>query len=405
VSDRVRIFDTTLRDGEQAPGINLTPEDKVAIAQQLERLGVDVVEAGFPAASNGEFTCVQMVAGQLRRATVAGLARAVAADVDRASVALRKARHPRLHVFIATSKIHMERKLRMSHAEVLAAVGASVARAREAVPDVEFSAEDASRSDPQFLAEVYATAVQAGATTCNVPDTVGYALPDDFARLIGWLRGEVADEERVIWSVHCHDDLGLAVGCSLAGLLAGARQVETAVNGIGERAGNCALEEIVMTLRTHGPRIGLETVINTTEIGPTAALVSRRTGYPIPRNKAVVGANAFAHESGIHQHGVLADRRTYEHLDAAAIGVAGSRLVLGKHSGRHAFEAAMHRLGHDLGPAQMRRAFTEFKAMADQQGKISDADLMTIASLAQPVRGNAAQGQLATPVSPSDTVT
>jgi 2-isopropylmalate synthase len=377
--NRVVIFDTTMRDGEQAPGINLNPIAKVAIGAQLERLGVDVIEAGFPCASQGDFDGVRAVASTVTRPVVAALARAVPADIDIALDALRPAWRPRVHTFIATSPIHLRHKLRMTPDQVLDATEGAVERARQHVPDVEFSAEDATRSDPEFLRDVYTRAIRAGATTCNVPDTVGYALPHQFSTLIEWLTREVPGGDRVVWSVHCHDDLGVSVACSLSGVQSGARQVEVAVNGIGERAGNCALEEVVVALRTHARSMGVDTVVDTEQIARTAQVVSQHTGYGIPRNKAIVGANAFAHESGIHQHGVLAHRETYEHLDAAKLGLRGGVIVLGKHSGRHAVSAALRRLGHDLAGERLDRAFAEFKVLADRQHTVSDADLHAIA--------------------------
>jgi 2-isopropylmalate synthase len=375
----VIIFDTTLRDGEQAPGISLDAKAKVQIAEQLARLGVDVIEAGFPQASPGDFEAVRLVAERVEGPTIAALCRAVSGDIDRAAEAVRPAARPRLHTFIATSSIHMFYKLRMTPDEVRTAAAMAVDRARAHVPDVEFSAEDATRSDPEFLKQVYGAAIAAGATTCNVPDTVGWSLPSQFADLISWLVAEVPGADRVTWSVHCHDDLGVSVAASLAGVQSGARQIEVAVNGIGERAGNCAMEEVVVALRTHAAALEVDTKVDTREIAATSRLVSEHTGYGVPRNKAIVGDNAFAHESGIHQHGVLADRRTYEHLDAAELGLEGGQLVLGKHSGRHAFADALKRLGCVLDPADLQRAFARFKALADHQRAITDADLLAIA--------------------------
>ncbi|HEX6501115.1 MAG TPA: 2-isopropylmalate synthase [Micromonosporaceae bacterium] len=403
--DRVVVFDTTMRDGEQAPGINLRPITKVAIAAQLERLGVDVIEAGFPCASPGDFDGVRAVASTVTRPTVAALARAVPADIDTAAAALRPAWHPRIHTFIATSDIHMRHKLRMTPDEVLAATEAAVTRARGQVDDVEFSAEDATRSDPEFLRDVYTRAIAAGASTCNVPDTVGYALPHQFAALVEWLVREVPGADRVTWSVHCHDDLGVSVACSLSGVQAGARQIEVAVNGIGERAGNCALEEVVVALRTHARSMGVDTGVDTEQIARTAHLVSERTGYHIPRNKAIVGANAFAHESGIHQHGVLTHRETYEHLDPTALGLRGSVIVLGKHSGRHAVADALRRLGHQLTGEQFEHAFAEFKTVADAQGEVNDADLAAIGARAAAVTGAATTAHTATAAVPPYTTT
>ena len=372
----IRIFDTTLRDGEQSPGISLNLKEKVEIAEQLARLGVDVIEAGFPIASEGETEAVRAIAATVRGPVVAGLARVGFADIDRAATAVGAAPRPRIHTFIATSEIHMLHKLRMSPDEVKQAAAAGVERARSHVGDVEFSCEDATRSDPEFVAEVFRAAARAGATTLNVPDTVGYSLPEEFGRLVTFLIEEVGED--VVWSVHTHDDLGLAVANALAGVDAGARQVEVAVNGIGERAGNCSLEEVVMALRTRGGRHGLDTSVNTKEIARTSRLVSMLTGYPVPPNKAIVGANAFAHEAGIHQHGVMVERTTYEIMDPHDVGLDGSRLVLGKHSGRHAFVNALGELGFDLPPEDVERAFTRFKALADRKIRITDVDLEAI---------------------------
>jgi 2-isopropylmalate synthase len=373
---RIRIFDTTLRDGEQSPGISLNLKEKVEIAEQLARLGVDVIEAGFPVSSEGESEAVRAIAGAVRDPVIAALARVDAGDIDRAAEAVGPAARPRIHTFIATSEIHMRHKLRMAPAEVVAAARGGVERARRHVDDVEFSCEDATRSDPSFLIEVYRAAMNAGATMLNLPDTVGYSLPEEFAALLRHLIEEVGRD--VTWSVHTHDDLGLAVANALAGIQAGARQVEVAVNGIGERAGNCSLEEIVMALRTRTSTTGMDTAVETTEIARTSRLVSRLTGYQVPPNKAVVGANAFAHEAGIHQHGVMTERTTYEIMDPAEVGLDGSRIVLGKHSGRHAFTRALEELGLSLSPEDLRRAFARFKELADRKIRITDADLEAI---------------------------
>lgn len=372
----VRIFDTTLRDGEQSPGISLNLREKVEIAEQLNRLGVDIIEAGFPIASDGETAAVGAIAKAVHGPVVAALARCDARDIDRAAEALAGATRPRIHTFIATSEIHMKAKLKMTPQEVVTGAEGGVARARRHVEDVEFSCEDATRSDPEFLVEVFKAAVSAGATTLNLPDTVGYALPEEFASLLTFLRSEVGDG--VTWSVHTHDDLGLAVANALAGVDAGARQVEVAVNGIGERAGNCALEEIVMTLRTRMANRQVTTAAVTQEIARTSRLVSMLTGYPVPPNKAIVGANAFAHEAGIHQHGVMMDRTTYEIMDPVDVGLEGSRIVLGKHSGRHAFVKALEELGFSLEPDEVAKAFARFKAMADRKIRITDIDLEAI---------------------------
>lgn len=372
----IRIFDTTLRDGEQSPGISLNLKEKVEIAEQLSRLGVDVIEAGFPAASDGELEAVSAIAGAVSGPTIAALGRVQATDIDAAARSVRAAAKPRIHTFIATSDIHMRAKLRMTPDQVLAAAVAGVARARGHVDDVEFSCEDATRSDPSFLAEVFRAAVGAGATTLNVPDTVGYALPQEFGDLLRYLIEEVPGE--VTWSVHTHDDLGLAVANAVAGVEAGATQVEVAMNGIGERAGNCSLEEIVMLLRTRSASTRSDTRVNSRELARTSRLVSMLTGYGVPPNKAIVGANAFAHEAGIHQHGVMVERSTYEIMDPHDVGLEGSRIVLGKHSGRHAFVDAVAGLGLSLDPVDLERAFGRFKELADRKMRITDIDLEAI---------------------------
>ncbi len=376
-NDRVMIFDTTLRDGEQSPGIALDVGEKLEIAEQLARLGVDVIEAGFPIASDGDFEAVEAIARAVRGPVVAGLARTAFGDIDRAWEAVRHAERPRIHIFLATSKIHMEKKLRMSPEQVKAEAAASVARARGYTTDIEFSPEDGSRSDPDFLVEVLQIAVDAGATVLNIPDTVGYGVPEEYGRLIRYLIDHVKGD--YIVSTHCHDDLGLAVANSLAGVANGARQVECAVNGIGERAGNAALEEIVMAIRTRGDYFaGLETGVRTEELARTSRLVSRLTGYPVQYNKAVVGRNAFAHESGIHQHGVLSDRETYEIIDAASVGQEAAQIVLGKHSGRHAIADSLEKKGLSLQGDALNQAFVRFKELADRKVEITDADLEAI---------------------------
>jgi 2-isopropylmalate synthase len=372
----VKVFDTTLRDGEQSPGIYLNLKEKVEIAEQLARLGVDVIEAGFPVSSDGEWAAVRAIAETVRGPVIAALARTDAADIDRALDAIAPGPRPRIHTFIATSEVHMSAKLRMTPDEVIAAAAGAVGRASRTVADVEFSCEDATRSDPAFLVTVFRAAADAGATTLNLPDTVGYALPDEFAALLRFLMDEVGRDAE--WSVHTHDDLGLAVANALAGIEAGARQVEVAVNGIGERAGNCALEEIVMALRTRAAHRGIDTGIQTREIARTSRLVSMLTGYPVPPNKAIIGANAFAHEAGIHQHGVMVERTTYEIMDPKDVGLEGSRLVLGKHSGRHAFFKALEELGFSLDADEAARAFSRFKELADRKVRITDVDLEAI---------------------------
>jgi 2-isopropylmalate synthase len=377
VSDRITIFDTTLRDGEQAPGINLNARAKLEIAEQLARLGVDVIEAGFPVASQGDFEAVQAIARTVEGPTIAGLARADVGDVDRCFEAVRDAARARVHVFLSTSPSHMEHMLRMSSEQVVEATRRAVARAREHCDDVEFSPQDATRTPMGFLLEVLQVAVEAGATTLNIPDTVGYALPWGFAEMIRRIRAEVAGDYTL--SSHCHNDLGLATANSLAAVGAGVRQIEVCVNGIGERAGNASLEEVVMGLRTRGDQFdGMASRVNTEEIMRTSRLVSRLTGYPVQYNKAVVGKNAFAHESGIHQHGVLSDRSTYEIIDAREVGGEAAQIVLGKHSGRHAVADALGKLGFELDRADLDKAFARFKDLADKKPRITEADLEAI---------------------------
>jgi 2-isopropylmalate synthase len=378
-TDTVRIFDTTLRDGEQSPGIALNAGEKVEIARQLERLGVDVIEAGFAISSPGEVEGIQAVS-QAVECVVASLARTNDEDIDAAIESLRVANNARIHTFIATSDIHLEHKLRMTREQVIDAARHAVTRAKAFTSDVEFSCEDATRTDIDFMAEVVRVAIAAGATTINIPDTVGYTVPEEYAEILAALRERVPELDGVTLSVHCHNDLGLAVANSLAGVMAGARQVECTINGIGERAGNASMEEFVMLLRTRKPRFGFATNINTQEIVRSSRMVSRLTGYSVQPNKAIVGRNAFAHEAGIHQHGVLANRRTYEIMDAEAVGLTGSDIVLGKHSGRHALRQAFADLGYTIEGDDLRRAFERFKEIADRKQKISSLDLEAIAS-------------------------
>jgi 2-isopropylmalate synthase len=378
LSDRLIIFDTTLRDGEQAPGIALSPDDKVAIAHQLARLKVDVVEAGFAASSPGDFEAVSRIAREVRGPVIASLARTHPDDIDAAADALRDAERKRIHVFISTSQIHREEMLRMSEAEVLEAITESVTRAHRYADDVEFSPQDATRTDPDFVIETCRRAVKAGATTINIPDTVGYAIPSDFVALMERVYSEVRDgNEDVIISTHCHNDLGLAVANSLSAIQAGARQIEGAINGLGERAGNTSTEEIIMAVKTRADYFGVDVGADTTEIFETSRLVSSLTGYPIQYNKAIVGRNAFAHESGIHQHGVLRNRETYEIMDPASIGHA-SAIVLGKHSGRAAFADALAKMGISLEDDDFRAAFARFKELADRKGEISEEGIRAI---------------------------
>jgi 2-isopropylmalate synthase len=373
--DRVLIFDTTLRDGEQSPGISLNTAEKLELAHQLARLGVDIIEAGFPIASPGDFDAVRAIAREVEGPVIAGLARAHAADIERAAAAVREAERPRIHTFISTSDIHIEHQLQSTREDVKGAARAAVAHARSFVDDVEFSPMDATRADVDFTAEVLQIALDEGATTINIPDTVGYATPGEYAAFLGRLYELVPGLRDAVLSVHCHDDLGLAVANSLAGVQAGARQIECAVNGIGERAGNASLEEVVMLMHTRAADLGLATGVNTREIARTSRMVSRLTGYVIQPNKAIVGRNAFAHESGIHQDGVLKDRSTYEIMDATTIGLEGNDLVLGKHSGRHALRSALEELGFSLDGQALNTAFKRFKELADRKKNVTALDL------------------------------
>jgi 2-isopropylmalate synthase len=377
VNDRVIIFDTTLRDGEQSPGISLNTAEKLEIAHQLARLGVDVIEAGFPIASPGDFEAVQAIAREVEGPVIAGLARAHAADIERAAEAVRDAPggRGRIHTFISTSDIHIRHQLQSTREDVLGQARAAVAHARALVDDVEFSPMDATRADVEFTAEVLQAALDEGATTINIPDTVGYATPTEYAAFLTRLYELVPGLRDVVLSVHCHDDLGLAVANSLAGVQAGARQVECAINGIGERAGNTSLEEVVMLLHTRADDLGLRTEVNTREIARTSRLVSRLTGYPVQPNKAIVGRNAFAHESGIHQDGVLKERSTYEIMDATSVGLDANSLVLGKHSGRHALKSALQELGFEVDGQALNVAFKRFKELADKKKQVSAMDL------------------------------
>ena len=374
-SRRITIFDTTLRDGEQAPGIALRPDEKVEIGEQLERLGVDVIEAGFAASSPGDFEGVRAVARAARNVTVASLCRSSAEDIDAAANALADAPRSRIHIFLATSALHMEKKLRLRPDEVVAQASSSVERACVSVDEVEFSCEDATRSEPEFVATVCRAAVEAGATTINLPDTVGYALPAEYASFLREVREHCPELEHVALSAHCHDDLGLAVANSLAALDAGVQQLECTVNGIGERAGNASLEEVVMAMRVRGDTLGAHTDVDLSQIGPASRLVERLTRYPVPPNKAIVGANAFAHEAGIHQDGLLKDVATYQIIDPGELGLAMT-LPLGKHSGRHAFSRACAAAGLSLDEDELVAAFARFKARADQGGAVSIHELV-----------------------------
>jgi 2-isopropylmalate synthase len=378
--DRVIIFDTTLRDGEQSPGATLTVEEKVDIAHQLERLGVDVIEAGFPISSPGDFESVQRIAREVRGATICGLARAVPIDIDRAYEAVKEAEDPRIHVFVSSSDIHLTHQMRKMRGEVLELAAAMVRRAKGYVSNVEFSPMDATRTDREYLVEMLAAVIEAGATTLNIPDTVGFAVPEEYGSLIAYLREHVRGADRVVFSTHCHDDLGMAVANSLAGVRNGVRQIECTINGIGERAGNCSLEEVVMALRTRNDHFGIDTRIDTTQLYQTSRMVSNYTGIMVQPNKAVVGANAFAHASGIHQDGLLKDRSTFEIMDPRSVGLRDSTLVLGKLSGRHAFKTRMEELGYHLTAEDLNRAFARFKDVADKKKAVSDQDLAMIVS-------------------------
>jgi 2-isopropylmalate synthase len=373
--NRVLIFDTTLRDGEQSPGISLNAQEKLEIAQQLARLGVDVIEAGFPIASPGDFEAVQGIAQRVDGPVIAGLARAHVGDIDTAWGALKDATRPRIHTFVSTSDIHIQYQMQNTREDVKGLARAAVAQAKSYCEDVEFSPMDATRSDVEFTAEVLQIAIDEGATTINIPDTVGYTMPHEYTAFLTSLYELVPDLHNVTLSVHCHDDLGLAVANSVAGLMAGARQVECAINGIGERAGNAALEEIVMLLATRQQELGLYTGAVTKEIARTSRVVSRLTGYPVQPNKAIIGRNAFAHESGIHQDGVLKDRSTFEIMDATSIGLDSNQLVLGKHSGRHALQQALSELGYDVSGQSLNQAFKRFKEIADKKKQVSAMDL------------------------------
>ena len=377
-TDQIKIFDTTLRDGEQAPGCSMTIREKLRIAKALSDLNVDIIEAGFPAASPGDFEAVKAIADENRGPTICGLARCNAEDIEKVHAAVKGADRHRIHVFVATSAIHREYKLKMAKEEIIKSAVGAVSQARALCDDVEFSPEDASRTELAYLAEVVTAAIEAGATTVNIPDTVGYTVPAEFDRLFRYLKDNVPGIDAVTLSVHCHNDLGMAVANSLAAVAAGARQIECTINGIGERAGNCSLEEIVMALKTRAEFFELGTAIDTTRLYPTARLVSGITGMAIPRNKAIVGENAFAHEAGIHQHGMLQHHSTYEIMRPGDVGISKSNLVLGKHSGRHAFRNRVKDLGFALDEFETNRAFQEFKKLADRKKDIYDGDIEAI---------------------------
>jgi 2-isopropylmalate synthase len=376
--ERIAVFDTTLRDGEQSPGCSMNLNEKVRLARQLEMLGVDVIEAGFPIASEGDFAAVRAVAMECRQATIAALCRTSEADVLRAAEALEPAAHPRIHTFVATSDLHLEYKLKKTRAEVIAMTRRAVTLAREFAEEVEFSAEDATRSDADYLCEVFATAIDAGATIINVPDTVGYTMPVEFSRLVSRVRDQVVGDRKVTISVHCHDDLGLAVANSLAAIDAGARQVECTINGIGERAGNASLEEIVMALKVRADQLPFDTAIQTEQLYPTSQLLSGIIACPVQPNKAIVGRNAFAHEAGIHQHGVISNPLCYEIMTPESVGVPTNNLVLGKHSGRHALALRYEDLGYAMEPAEVDAVYQRFTSLADRKKRIYDQDLIAL---------------------------
>ncbi|TMD45887.1 MAG: 2-isopropylmalate synthase [Chloroflexi bacterium] len=377
--DVIRIFDTTLRDGEQSPGATMTTEEKIQVAEQLVRLNVDIIEAGFPATSPGDLIAVREIARRTRGVAIAGLARANTGDIDAAWEGIREADRPVIHVFIATSDIHLKHKLKLNKEEALHQVKRMVAYARNLSPTVEFSAEDATRSEWDYLCRVCEAAIGAGATTINLPDTVGYTLPHEYETLFRYLRERVPGIDDVVMSAHCHNDLGMGTANTLAAIKAGARQVEVTVNGLGERAGNTAMEEVVMALRTRPDAFGnIRTRINTQEFLPTSQLVSQLTDIPVQPNKAVVGANAFSHEAGIHQDGMLKNRMTYEIMTPQSVGWTDTKLVLGKHSGRHGLDARLRQLGHKLNAEDLKEAYRRFVSMADRKKYITDADLLYI---------------------------
>ncbi len=380
----ITIFDTTLRDGEQSPGCSMNVNEKLRLAQQLERLGVDVIEAGFPIASDGDFEAVKAIASSVRRPIIAGLARASAGDIDRAWQALQAAARPRIHVFLATSDIHLKYKLRMTREQCLEQTREAVRHAKQLCADVEFSPEDATRTEPAFLCQVVEEAIAAGATTVNIPDTVGYTMPEEYGQLIRTLREKVAGIEKVTISTHCHNDLGLAVANTLAGIQAGARQVECTINGIGERAGNASLEEIVMAMRVRPDRYAYQTAIQSEQLYPASQMLAEITRVPVQPNKAITGRNAFAHEAGIHQDGVLKNPLTYEIMTPQSVGVPDSRLVLGKHSGRHALALRCEQLGHKFDRRELDEVYRKFVILADRIKKVQDSHLL---ELIQDVRG------------------
>ena len=388
--ERVTVFDTTLRDGEQSPGCSMNLSEKVRMAVKLQELGVDIIEAGFPIASEGDFNAVRAVAAECREVTVAALCRTAPQDVARAADALTGAARPRIHTFVATSDIHLEHKLKKSRAEVIAMTRAAIRQARDYTNEVEFSAEDATRSDIDYLCEVLDAAVDSGASILNIPDTVGYTTPGEFTSLITTIRERVVRNRDVVISVHCHNDLGLAVANSLAAVEAGARQIECTINGIGERAGNASLEEIVMALHVRADRLPFETRINTTELYPASQLLSEIVGFGVQPNKAIVGRNAFAHEAGIHQHGVINNPLCYEIMTPESVGVPANELVLGKHSGRHALSLRYVELGYEVTADELDEAYTNFTNLADRKKKVYDQDLISLLSANAKIREKSA---------------
>ncbi|MDD5533058.1 MAG: 2-isopropylmalate synthase [Syntrophales bacterium] len=376
--DRVLIFDTTLRDGEQSPGASMNPEEKLRVARQLEKLGVDIIEAGFPVASEGDFFSVRQIARTIRKAQVAALARANFADIDRAWDAVGEARDPRIHTFISSSDIHLKYQLKKGRSQVLKEAREAVRHAREYTPNVEFSPMDATRTEKAYLLEMIEAVIEEGASTVNIPDTVGYAVPDEFGELIAGIIEGVRNIRKAVISVHCHNDLGLAAANSLAAVKNGARQVECTINGIGERAGNTALEEFVMALNTRADRFGVGCRVKTENIYPTSKLLTQVTGIAVQPNKAVVGANAFAHESGIHQDGLIKDKSTYEIMTPQSVGIPESNIVLGKHSGRHAIRERLKKMGYSPGEDEMNRIFARFKELADVKKEVFDEDLEAV---------------------------
>src|SRR5438477_4391671 len=380
-TERLNIFDTTLRDGERSPGCSMNLPEKVRLARKLEELGVDIIEAGFPIASEGDFAAVQAVAAECRQVTVAALCRTASQDVQRAADALRGAARPRIHTFVATSDIHLEYKLKKTRSEVIEMTRNAVRLARSFAEEVEFSAEDATRSDVDYLCDVFAAAVDQGATILNVPDTVGYTLPNEFSELVRQVRDRVVgDRTDILISVHCHNDLGLAVANSLAAISAGARQIECTINGIGERAGNASLEEVVMAMNVRADRLPFETSINTREIYSTSQLLAQIISFDVQPNKAIVGRNAFAHEAGIHQHGVISNPLCYEIMTPESVGVTGNELVLGKHSGRHALALRYEEMGYTLSRAELDATYRRFSELADRKKRIYDQDLISFIS-------------------------